>query len=53
MYDVLYTLDDDGAKAVVSKSNDVKKKWYRKIENFYVKDSKYKKILTQETLFVR
>ena len=43
MYDVLYTLDAMEAKAVVSKSNDVKKKWYRKIENFYVKDSKYKK----------
>ena len=43
MYDVLYTLDAMEAKAVLSKSNDVKKKWYRKIENFYVKDSKYKK----------
>ena len=43
MYDVLYTLDAMEAKAVVSKSDDVKKKWYRKIENFYVKDSKYKK----------
>ena len=43
MYDLLYTLDAMEAKAVVSKSDDVKKKWYRKIENFYVKDSKYKK----------
>ena len=43
MYDVLYTLDAMEAKAVLSKSNDIKKKWYRKIENFYVKDSKYKK----------
>ena len=43
MYDVLYTLDAMEAKAVLSKSNDVKKKWYRKIENFYVRDSKYKK----------
>ena len=43
MYDVLYTLDAMEAKAVLSKSNDVKKKWYRKIENFYVKDSKFKK----------
>ena len=43
MYDVLYTLDAMEAKAVLSKSADVKKKWYRKIENFYVKDSKYKK----------
>ena len=43
MYDVLYTLDAMEAKAVLSKSNDIKKKWYRKIENFYIKDSKFKK----------
>ena len=43
MHDVLYTLDAMEANAVLSKSNDVKKKWYRKLEDTYVKDTKYNK----------
>ena len=43
MHDVLYTLDAMEANAVLTKSNDVKKKWYRKIEDTYVKDTKYNK----------
>ena len=43
MHDVLYTLDAMEANAILSKSNDVKKKWYRKLEDTYVKDTKYNK----------
>ena len=43
MYDVLYTLDAMEANAVLTKSDAVKKQWYRKIENYYVHDDKYKK----------
>ena len=42
MYDVLYTLDAMEANAILSKSNDVKKKWFRKIENFYIEDKYHK-----------
>ena len=42
MYDVLYTLDAMEANAILTKSNDVKKKWYRKIENFYIEDKYHK-----------
>ena len=42
MYDVLYTLDAMEAKAILTKSNDVKKKWFRKIENFYIEDKYHK-----------
>ena len=40
MYDVLYTLDAMEAKSIVSKSDTVKKKWFRKIENYYVHDER-------------
>ena len=43
MYDVLYTLDAMEANAVLTKSDAVKKQWFRKIENYYVHDDKYKK----------
>ena len=43
MHDVLYTLDAMEANSILSKSKDVKKKWYRKIEDTYVKDTKYNK----------
>ena len=43
MHDVLYTLDAMEANAILSKSKDVKKKWYRKLEDTYVKDTKYNK----------
>ena len=43
MYDVLYTLDAMEANAVLTKSDAVKKQWYRKIENYYVHDDKYNK----------
>ena len=43
MHDVLYTLDAMEANAILTKSNDVKKKWYRKLEDTYVKDTKYNK----------
>ena len=42
MYDVLYTLDAMEANAILTKSNDVKKKWFRKIENFYIGDKYHK-----------
>ena len=42
MYDVLYTLDAMEANAILTKSNDVKKKWFRKIENFYIEDKYHK-----------
>ena len=42
MYDVLYTLDAMEASAILTKSNDVKKKWFRKIENFYIEDKYHK-----------
>ena len=42
MYDVLYTLDSMEANAILTKSNDVKKKWFRKIENFYIEDKYHK-----------
>lgn len=42
MYDVLYTLDAMEAKAILTKSNDIKKKWFRKIENFYIEDKYHK-----------
>ncbi|MDU1097506.1 MAG: ZmpA/ZmpB/ZmpC family metallo-endopeptidase, partial [Streptococcus mitis] len=41
MYDVLYTLDAMEANAILTKSNDVKKKWFRKLENYYVRDPRY------------
>ena len=40
-YDVLYTLDAMEAAAVLGQSNDVKKKWFRKVENYYVRDPRY------------
>ena len=40
-YDVLYTLDAMEAAAVLGQSNDVKKKWFRKLENYYVRDPRY------------
>ena len=43
MYDVLYTLDAMEANAVLTKSDAVKKQWFRKIENYYVRDDKYNK----------
>ena len=43
MYDVLYTLDAMEAKAVLTQSDTVKKQWFRKIENYYVRDTKYNK----------
>ena len=43
MYDVLYTLDAMEAKAVLTQSDTVKKQWFRKIENYYVRDDKYNK----------
>ena len=42
MYDVLYTLDAMEANAILTKSNDAKKKWFRKIENFYIEDKYHK-----------
>ena len=42
MYDILYTLDAMEANAILTKSNDVKKKWFRKIENFYIEDKYHK-----------
>ena len=42
MYDVLYTLDAMEANAILTKSNDIKKKWFRKIENFYIEDKYHK-----------
>ena len=43
MYDVLYTLDAMEAKAVLTQSDTVKKQWFRKIENYYVRDDRYNK----------
>ena len=43
MYDVLYTLDAMEANAVLTKSDAIKKQWFRKIENYYVHDDKYNK----------
>ena len=43
MHDVLYTLDAMEANAILSKSKDVKKKWYRKLEDTYVRDEKHNK----------
>ena len=43
MYDVLYTLDAMEANAVLMQSDAVKKQWFRKIENYYVRDDKYNK----------
>ena len=43
MYDVLYTLDAMEANAVLTQSDAVKKQWFRKIENYYVRDDKYNK----------
>ena len=43
MYDVLYTLDAMEAKVVLTQSDAVKKQWFRKIENYYVRDDKYNK----------
>ncbi len=42
MFDVLYTLDYLEANATLKQSADVKKKWLRKIENYYVKDKDQK-----------
>ena len=43
MYDVLYTLDAMEANAVLTQTDAVKKQWFRKIENYYVRDDKYNK----------
>ena len=43
MYDVLYTLDAMEANAVLTKSDAIKKQWFRRIENYYVHDDKYNK----------
>ena len=43
MYDVLYTLDAMEANAVLGQTDAVKKQWFRKIENYYVRDTKYNK----------
>ena len=43
MYDVLYTLDAMEAKTVLTQSDAVKKQWFRKMENYYVRDDKYNK----------
>lgn len=42
-YDVMYTLDAMEAKAILAQNNDVKKKWFRKIENYYVRDTRHNK----------
>ena len=43
MYDVLYTLDAMEVNAVLTQTDAVKKQWFRKIENYYVRDNKYNK----------
>ena len=43
IYDVLYTLDAMEANAVLTQTDAVKKQWFRKIENYYVRDDKYNK----------
>ena len=43
MYDVLYTLDAMEANAILGQTDAVKKQWFRKIENYYVRDDKYNK----------
>ena len=43
IYDVLYTLDAMEANAVLTQTDAVKKQWFRKIENYYVRDNKYNK----------
>lgn len=42
-YDVMYTLDAMEAKAILAQNNDVKKKWFRKIENYSVRDTRHNK----------
>ena len=42
-YDVMYTLDAMEAQAILAQNNDVKKKWFRKIENYYVHDTRHNK----------
>ncbi|GGE27765.1 ZmpA/ZmpB/ZmpC family metallo-endopeptidase [Streptococcus himalayensis] len=42
MMDVVYLMDYVEGQAILKQSNEVKKKWLRKIENYYVTDSKYK-----------
>lgn len=39
-FDVLYTLDYAEANSVLKHTDDIKKKWYNKIENYYVQDAK-------------
>lgn len=43
MYDVLYTLDVMEANTVLTQTDAGKKPWFRKIENYYVRDNKYNK----------
>ena len=43
MYDVLYTFDAMEVNAVLTQTDAVKKQWFRKIENYYVRDDKYNK----------
>lgn len=38
MFDMIYTLDYAEGQSVLAQSNDVKKVWFRKMENYYVKD---------------
>ncbi|MBF0716074.1 ZmpA/ZmpB/ZmpC family metallo-endopeptidase, partial [Gemelliphila palaticanis] len=38
MFDVIYTLEYAEAQSLLSKSNDVKQQWFRKIENKYIVD---------------
>lgn len=40
VFDVLYTLDYAEAKSVLAQNNDVKKRWFNKIENYYIQDNK-------------
>ena len=43
MYDVLYILDAMKSNTVLTQTDAVKKQWFRKIENYYVRDDKYNK----------
>ncbi|MEW4355181.1 ZmpA/ZmpB/ZmpC family metallo-endopeptidase [Streptococcus pneumoniae] len=43
MMDLVYVLDYVEGNALVKQSDTVKKQWLRKIENYYIKDSKYQK----------
>lgn len=42
MFDVLYTMDYAEATAVLRENDNIKKKWFNKIENYYVTDARGK-----------